>query len=359
MSNLSDFTAKIDNAPIGYGRYLNVAGNSATVQYKNATYLRSGILVDPEMFPLAAGINTAGEVWTQRTLPVSASWQSVTYGNGLFVAVASSTSNYVTSTDGINWTSRIGPPNGGNVLCYGNGLFVALTSYYATVYTSPDGITWTLRTPPVTGVWSGIAYGNGMFIAVGSPTTSNTSGLVMKSSNGITWTQCSSVPINAPWTSVCYGNGLFVITCGGAGSSGCIATADGTTFTLSNGYANSGITKVAYGNGIFVGFNNNGQRSISLDGNAWTYISNTLTTPIGIYFGNGLFVVFGSQYLFHTSPDGITWTQRTLSMSSSYSAVCYGNGAFVALATGSAIAASSGVSLGVSEYTPNLYFRVA
>lgn len=29
-----------------------------------------------------------GSVWTTRTLPVSAGWSAITYGNGLFVTVA-------------------------------------------------------------------------------------------------------------------------------------------------------------------------------------------------------------------------------------------------------------------------------
>ena len=49
-----------------------------------------------------------GTTWTSRTSATDNSWNSVTYGNGLYVAVSSSgTGNRVmTSPDGINWTSR-------------------------------------------------------------------------------------------------------------------------------------------------------------------------------------------------------------------------------------------------------------
>jgi hypothetical protein len=44
--------------------------------------------------------------WTIRKTPKDNNWQSVAYGNGLFVAVANSGTNdrVMTSPDGINWT---------------------------------------------------------------------------------------------------------------------------------------------------------------------------------------------------------------------------------------------------------------
>jgi len=59
--------------------------------------------------PFAAGsahASQAGLDWTAQVSAADNSWTSVTYGNGLFVAVASSgTGNRVmTSPDGITWT---------------------------------------------------------------------------------------------------------------------------------------------------------------------------------------------------------------------------------------------------------------
>ena len=50
----------------------------------------------------------AGSTWTSRTAAADNLWGSVTYGNGLFVAVAySGTGNRVmTSPNGITWTIR-------------------------------------------------------------------------------------------------------------------------------------------------------------------------------------------------------------------------------------------------------------
>jgi uncharacterized phage protein gp47/JayE len=53
-------------------------------------------------------LESDGITWTVRTSAADLFWNSITYGNGLFVAVSSSgTGNRVmTSPDGINWTSR-------------------------------------------------------------------------------------------------------------------------------------------------------------------------------------------------------------------------------------------------------------
>jgi hypothetical protein len=50
-----------------------------------------------------------GVTWTSRTIPGSGTWRSVTYGEGLFVAVGSGTHPIKTSPDGISWTSRTFP----------------------------------------------------------------------------------------------------------------------------------------------------------------------------------------------------------------------------------------------------------
>ena len=90
-----------------------------------------------------------GITWTSRTSAADNQWRSVTYGNGLFVAVSDDgTGNRVmTSADGITWISRTSADNAWNLVTYGNGLFVVVRYGTASnqLMTSPDGITWTSR----------------------------------------------------------------------------------------------------------------------------------------------------------------------------------------------------------------------
>jgi hypothetical protein len=70
--------------------------------------------------------------WTPRASATEANtWNSVTYGNGLFVAVAyGGTNRVMTSPDGITWTPRTttgtNDTNWWALVTYGNGLFVAV-----------------------------------------------------------------------------------------------------------------------------------------------------------------------------------------------------------------------------------------
>ena len=63
--------------------------------------------------------------WTAQTAAEQNGWSSVTYGNGLFVAVSTSgTHKVMTSPDGITWTNRT-VIFGVTFVTYGNSLFVA------------------------------------------------------------------------------------------------------------------------------------------------------------------------------------------------------------------------------------------
>jgi len=75
-----------------------------------------------------------------------------------------------------NWFTRASAAdNNWAGVTYGNGLFVAV-AYSGTgnrVMTSPDGITWTIRTSAADNDWAGVTYGNGLFVAVAHSGTGN------------------------------------------------------------------------------------------------------------------------------------------------------------------------------------------
>lgn len=113
--------------------------------------------------------STNGTTWQTSTLPVFGYWGAVTYGNGIYIAVASNTTKTIYSTDGITWYEggNITANLGWDSVAYGNGIFLAMASWeYQTSY-SYDGITWyegpTLPNGPK---WEKIAYGSGAFVAI-------------------------------------------------------------------------------------------------------------------------------------------------------------------------------------------------
>ena len=104
--------------------------------------------------------------FVSRTLPSSQSWSSVTFGNGLFVAVAGTSAIAATSPDGITWTQRYLPSSQSwESVTFGGGLFVAVSGS-SVAATSPDGTTWTQGTLPSSQSWRSVTFGNSLFVAV-------------------------------------------------------------------------------------------------------------------------------------------------------------------------------------------------
>jgi hypothetical protein len=100
--------------------------------------------------------------WTASTLPSSANWSSVIYGNGKFVTVASSSSDKSAySSDGITWTASTLPSSSSwSSVTYGNGKFVPVAYNSNKSAYSSDGITWTASTLPSSAYWYTLTFSN-------------------------------------------------------------------------------------------------------------------------------------------------------------------------------------------------------
>ncbi|SVC88695.1 uncharacterized protein METZ01_LOCUS341549, partial [marine metagenome] len=130
----------------------------------------ASFLVAALLISLPGSAWAGGVTWTARAAAEANAWNDVTYGNGLFVAVARDGTNRVmTSPDGTTWTARAAAEaNQWRGVSYGNGLFVAVASSGTNrVMTSPDGTTWTIRDEGNDSQqWMDVTYGNGLFVAV-------------------------------------------------------------------------------------------------------------------------------------------------------------------------------------------------
>ncbi|MEI8148360.1 MAG: hypothetical protein WCG62_04690 [Actinomycetes bacterium] len=119
-----------------------------------------------------AAVSTDGTAWTTGLLTGDDYWNSLTYGNGTYVAVSNASNNsFATSADGLNWTVQ--PFGSGRWfgLTYANGQFIAVGLNGAA--TSPDGQSWTAAKLPTlpnqSGAWGGnfwysIAAGDGKIL---------------------------------------------------------------------------------------------------------------------------------------------------------------------------------------------------
>lgn len=206
----------------GNGLWVAVAASGAN---------RVMISTDPTCTPVAP----ATSCWTSVDVGTDVDWYSVAYGNGIFVAVGQGATTKeklaMTSPDGINWIRRETPATRSANYSpwwleveYGNGMFVALANRQPStvnynVMTSPDGINWTERsTPSFTGCnasgsgscnqWSGLAYGNGTWIAVATDETLATGQIMKSTDNGATWSFITGYPRR--WQDIIFVNNTFI-----------------------------------------------------------------------------------------------------------------------------------------------------
>jgi hypothetical protein len=141
--------------------------------------------------------------WYAGASLTSKTWVDIAYGNGRFVALASDgTINYTTDWQPNAWT--ISPSNQANNtwvatlnnplyangvttwknISYGQGLFIAVATSSQAVATSPDGVNWTYYATgmPSSSNWTGLTFGNPQNATLGAVPTwvavSNTSGKI-------------------------------------------------------------------------------------------------------------------------------------------------------------------------------------
>jgi hypothetical protein len=315
----------------------------------------------------------------------------VTYGNGVFVALAGTGANRVmTSADGVTWTARsAAEASSWKSVTYGNGVFVAVSSSWTNrVMTSTDGVTWTKRTTAESGTWNSVTYGTGVFVAVSGSGSNRvmTSSLVQlaapasptslvayrgynsaeiaftagadggaaitnykySTDNGSSWNAfspavtSSSVTIGGLTNGMTYNIKLRAVNAIGDGAvsdavSVTPAVVDAITWTARTAAAANGWRSVVYGNGVFVAVAGGGTNRVmtSTDGVTWTARSAAAASSWNsVTYGNGVFVAvaYSGWDRVMTSADGVTWTARSAAEANSWNSVTYGNGMFVAVA---------------------------
>ena len=276
--------------------------------------------------------DNSGAAWVQQTLPATASWSSVAYGNGIYVAVAFASSIAATSPDGVTWTQRVLPiSTNWKSVTYGNGLFVAVSSSNGTIAaTSSNGITWTQRTLPTSTQWYSVIYGNGKYIAVGLNNAAT-------SLDGVTWTLQTIA--SGSWGALCFGGGLFISADISGTNSSAASSMDGITWTPITLPVSASWTSSAYGNNIFLITGNGSSAVVSSNGVSWTGSSLPGGTSYVTSYGNGLFVAKAiNSTVTATSIDGVTWNSSSVGSGSSWGGIGFGNGLFVVVSSGSNIA---------------------
>jgi photosystem II stability/assembly factor-like uncharacterized protein len=222
-----------------------------------------------------------------------------------------------TSPDADTWTDRTDP----GVTTYdlfsvaGNGgsVFVAVGDSGTIIRSADSGATWAVATTvPSTGALSGVAYGAGAFVAVGSGLTGG--GVILRSTDGgDVWT--ATTPGTPPtFRSVSFANGGFFA---GAISGELYSSANGSAWSADLGaYLGAGVLGVSYGGGTFLATDSNGAVSSSENGADWSpiYLGIIADNFLGQCCGGGGFAVL-TEYFNSTTGrylEQVYWTSDTI-----------------------------------------------
>ncbi len=273
---------------------------------------------------------------------------SVAYGNGRFVALGDEGTRMTSSDGGFTWTfTSAGLAQSGRV-AWGNGLFVAVSygndlqgTRICTVQTSTDGVHWTTLSPDTYGALplSDLTFGGGRFVA------SDTSGRVIVSTNGLTWTAPVQVS-NYLISRLAYLNGLFYAVLSRYdftedGPEGYLAVSpDGLAWTQRSLGQYGYFRDITFGHGQFVmaGYSDyagQGMTFTSPDGLSWTrhLLPGITNSNPHIAYGAGTFVIVAepARCALLSSQDGVNWTLRSTAPTNELYDVTFGGGRFVAV----------------------------
>ncbi|MBR2239844.1 MAG: leucine-rich repeat protein [Bacilli bacterium] len=290
----------------------------------NVTNYATAIVNNPNVLKHWYNWKTDATISTTRIIVPSCAYINIKYTKDRYIALDYNQNNkYYYSFDGNNWLEGTFQTSQwwGDV-CYGNGIWVALGSgsnfYSVTPYiaVSSDGINWiNYAVPsPITESLKRIAFGNGVFVLIGSVSSNQ---YAFYSTDGINWSQGQNFSSGGGYCDITFGNNFFW-TCAGTGTQGPFMnkSSDGINWESVTTPSFNGRRIIYKDNKIFCLAGQDGSRKVyySLDnGNSWSNFkindSGQIPSQCGsiTYYNSTLFI--GTTGLYYTKDLGNTITE--------------------------------------------------
>jgi photosystem II stability/assembly factor-like uncharacterized protein len=276
----------------------SIDGNSWETQFSGTTSDLRGLTFGNNQFVAVGEKGTVftspfGDVWTLRASGTTFDLEGVAVADGVYVAVGEGFT-FLTSRNGVDWSAqKSGTRNSLRHVSYAADLFVAVGDF-GTILTAtgilPPGLDrWTLRNPLPSGpALREVIYANGIYMAVGD------GGTILASTDGLNWTTRDS-GVDEPITGIAYGNGRFVAV----GGQNILVSEDTLEWTVQTTWLVPLYT-VTFGANIFVAVGAESHILHSADGIIWAGGSRSLDGQDinDVHFSNGRFVAVGAPAAF-------------------------------------------------------------
>lgn len=292
--------------------------------------------------------STDGTTWSG-TIPLAPSQLNAIASNGSSLVTVGSNSIQSSlayrSADAATWRASILPASA-NGVAFGSGVFTAVGTGIST--SSDGGASWTPRDSPAVGpaLLSAVAFGLGQFMAVGPQ------GLVFTSANGTVWTRRlpGGSSSSYSFTGVAMSNTQYAVV--GSGSNGGVIV---TTSNLSGwnfNFAPNALYGVVFAGGQFVAVGASGAVVTSADGTLWTpRTSGTSATLRSVTYAGGRYVAVGAGGIVMVSADGVSWGQRSAGTSTELLGVVVQGSTIVAVGGAEVVALSVVQTVAVPVFT--------
>lgn len=259
-------------------------------------------------------------------------------------------------------TNNVGPTTNLMDVAFGNGVFLAVGGLppifggpiTPSLLVSSNGAAWTSLVLPTNANFYGVSFVGSRFVATGD------SGLIMSSPDGVSWTlQDSSLPNQTsdsyPLGGVAFGNGVFVAMNRLLGAY-CLVSTNGANWTKTlvaptNSFVE--MDRVHFYNGLFIagGIVNNGAILTSTSGTNWTVTPSPVSNTINdVAYGAGVWVAVGDLATIISSTNALTWRKANVpaSLSSAHinlHGITYHDGTFISVGSaGKVITSQDGIS---------------
>ena len=250
-------------------------------------------------------------------------------GNGIYV-VSSGTDMYI-STNAVTWDYvETSSTDIFFSIAFGNGVFVAVGDS-GRIMTSTDGISWINRSSPTIESIRGVAFDkvNGYFWATGR----NDSRVYRSINNGVSWANITTNQTSNTNGIAVNGDVIVVSSDHSSGSAGRIYTSTNGGASWSTSYSLSfKLWDVIYENNIFVVVGDNGRIISSGNGTSWS--ENNISTSSNIYtiaYGSNHWVIVGQGpgISVSISTNLNNWEQKSTITTTSTGQIAFGDGFFV------------------------------
>lgn len=155
-----------------------------------------------------------GETWVQKSdrINTNSSWNSIAYGNGVYVAVASGFVAWSSNLE--NWTVQAVTSNTTDLgyVTFGDGTFVlSLPGSPYKMFYSDDGKTYTEATTDVSDVRGYLIYAEGKFVCIGAGYGTASNKGKYSADKGRTWQEISLPKSMYFYKGLCYARGEYVV----------------------------------------------------------------------------------------------------------------------------------------------------